>query len=73
MYLYRKTFFLAILLLVFSGQRSLIAQSTQELESFKEIKVFDGISVSLIRSDKNEAVIRGANTEQVAIVIMTGY
>ncbi|WP_445386385.1 head GIN domain-containing protein [Robiginitalea sp. IMCC44478] len=68
MYLYRKTFFIATLLLVFSGQRALVAQSTQELESFQEIKVFDGISVSLIRSDKNEAVIRGANTEQVAIV-----
>jgi hypothetical protein len=68
MYLYRKTFFIATFLLVFSGQRALVAQSTQELESFKEIKVFDGISVSLIRSDKNEAVIRGANTEQVAIV-----
>ncbi|WP_445383591.1 head GIN domain-containing protein [Robiginitalea sp. IMCC43444] len=66
--MYRKTFLIAILLLVFSGQRALIAQSTQELESFREIKVFDGISVSLIRSDRNEAVIRGANTEQVAIV-----
>lgn len=68
MYLYSNTFFRTLLLLFFSGQVVLLAQTTQKLDSFKEIKVFDGISVSLIRSDRNEAVIRGANTEQVAIV-----
>lgn len=45
---------------------------TQPLEPFSEIKVFDGISVNLIRSDKNEAVIEGANIRDVAIVINDG-
>lgn len=41
---------------------------TQDLDSFTEIKAFDGISVKLIRSDVNKAVISGANTDKVAIV-----
>jgi hypothetical protein len=41
---------------------------TQELQQFKEVKAFDGISVKLIRSDANKAVITGANTKNVAIV-----
>lgn len=41
---------------------------TQELQKFKEVKAFDGISVKLIRSDVNKAVITGANTKNVAIV-----
>lgn len=41
---------------------------TQELQKFKEIKAFDGISVNLIRSSVNKAVITGVNTKKVAIV-----
>ncbi|TDQ32822.1 head GIN domain-containing protein [Zeaxanthinibacter enoshimensis] len=41
---------------------------TQELQQFKEIKVYDGLSVKLIRSDVNKAVISGANTDKVALV-----
>ena len=41
---------------------------SHSLETFKEIKVFDGISLNLIRSDRNEAVVYGENTRQVAIV-----
>lgn len=41
---------------------------TQELQKFKEVKAFDGISVKLIRSDVNKAVITGSNTNKVAIV-----
>ncbi len=41
---------------------------TQELQKFKEVKVFDGISVKLIRSDVNKVVITGSNTKKVAIV-----
>jgi len=41
---------------------------TQKLQSFTEVKAFDGLSVNLIKSDKNEAVITGANTQKVAIV-----
>ena len=45
---------------------------TQALSGFSEIKVFDGISVNMIPADKNEAVIRGANVENVAIGVSEG-
>lgn len=45
---------------------------TYELESFTEVKAFDGISVNLIKSDRNRAVITGANTKKVAIVNNSG-
>jgi hypothetical protein len=38
------------------------------LQKFSELKAFDGISVNLIRSSMNKAVITGANTKKVAIV-----
>lgn len=41
---------------------------TRELEAFREIKAFDGISVNLIPAQENKAVITGANTNKVAIV-----
>lgn len=41
---------------------------TMELESFNEVKGFDGISIELIRSSDNRAEISGANTSKVAIV-----
>lgn len=44
------------------------ATITESLQSFSEIKVFDGISVNLIPGDRNEAVIKGANTSEVSIV-----
>ena len=43
-------------------------QVTQNLDKFTEVKVYDGLSVNLIRSDKNQAVISGANTSKVALV-----
>lgn len=63
-----KTFML-IALLVF-GRAPLFAQEerTQEFEAFKEIKVFDGLSVNLIPSDANKAVITGESIDKVAIV-----
>ena len=44
----------------------------QTLSAFSEIKVFDGISVNLIPSEKNEAVIHGANVEDVTILVSEG-
>ncbi len=38
------------------------------LEKFTEIKGFDGLSINLIKSDENKAVITGTNTQKVAIV-----
>ncbi|MGB7394868.1 MAG: head GIN domain-containing protein, partial [Pricia sp.] len=63
-----KHFMLLTILLL--GQLS-IAQSkelTQDLTPFKEIKAFDGLSVNLIKSDVNKAVITGESVEKVAIV-----
>ncbi len=45
---------------------------TQELKNFTSIKAFDGLSVNLIKSDVNRAVITGANTKKVAIVNNSG-
>ncbi|GGD76822.1 hypothetical protein GCM10011412_13250 [Maribacter cobaltidurans] len=41
---------------------------TQSLEKFVELKGFDGISINLIRSTENKAVISGESTDKVAIV-----
>lgn len=40
---------------------------TIELETFQEIKVFDQINVTLVKSDKNQAVISGDDAQEVAI------
>lgn len=45
---------------------------TQNLDSFKEIKGFDGISINLIKSTENKAIITGDNTENVAVVNNNG-
>lgn len=52
-----------------SGQEGKI---TMELQSFTEVKGFDGISIELIQSDENKAEITGANTTKVAIVNNNG-
>ena len=66
---------LVLLLFIWAGVVATQAQEgkvSQNLSSFKELKVFDGLSVNLIRSDKNQAVITGANTSKVAIVNTDG-
>jgi len=45
---------------------------TQDLQSFTEVKAFDGLSINLIKSNENKAVISGVNTEKVAIVNNNG-
>nr|WP_298923481.1 head GIN domain-containing protein [uncultured Allomuricauda sp.] len=63
-----------VLLLLFSFH-ALCAQEekiTQELEKFTEVKGFDGLSINLIKSDVNKAVVTGANTKKVAIVNNAG-
>ena len=44
------------------------AKVTLTLDSFKEIKGFDGLSINLIKSTENKAIISGENTSSVAIV-----
>lgn len=65
----------AKVLLILLSFQMLCAQEekiTQELERFTEVKGFDGLSINLIKSDVNRAVITGANTKKVAIVNNTG-
>ena len=45
---------------------------TRELRNFTEVKAFDGLSVNLISSNENKAIIKGANTHKVAIVNNNG-
>ncbi|NNK20117.1 MAG: DUF2807 domain-containing protein [Flavobacteriaceae bacterium] len=62
---------LILLLFICQVYQNLQAQEgkvTQNLDAFSEVKVYDGLSVNLIRSDKNQAVITGANTSKVAFV-----
>lgn len=40
----------------------------QNLQKFNEVKGYDGLSINLIKSDVNKAIITGANTNKVAIV-----
>jgi hypothetical protein len=44
------------------------AKVTQKLGSFKEVKGFDGLSINLIKSKENKAIITGENASSVAIV-----
>jgi len=67
-----KLYVIILLLFLFqitSGQNEKI---TQELQQFTEVKGFDGISINLIKSNTNKAVITGANTKKVAIVNKNG-
>ncbi|MEH6770003.1 head GIN domain-containing protein [Maribacter arcticus] len=65
-----------VLILVFlfgcilvTGQDSKV---THNLQSFKELKGFDGLSINLIKSTENKAIISGENTNSVAIVNVDG-
>ena len=60
-----------ILALLLFGMNNLFAQDekvTIDVGVFKEIKAFDGLSVNLIKSNENKAVVTGANTQKVNIV-----
>ena len=62
-------------LMAFSGIWLTSAQDEKivvELEAFTELKAFDGLSVNLIKSSENKAVITGANTKKVAVVNKDG-
>lgn len=45
---------------------------SMNLTKFTEVKAFDGISVNLIKSNEDKAVITGANTDKVNIVNTDG-
>ena len=58
-------FFALLFTIVTIGQEE---EVTQSLQKFNEVKGFDGLSINLIKSNENKAVITGANTNKVAIV-----
>jgi hypothetical protein len=61
-----------VLLVSFFALNSSLAQEdeklTIELDTFTEVKGFDGLSINLIQSDVNKAVVTGANTDKVDFV-----
>lgn len=66
---------LVLFVFLFIGFQTIDAQNeriTKDLQKFTEVKGFDGISITLIKSDVNKAVITGANTDKVAIVNTNG-
>ncbi len=66
--------FLTLIVLFFAicsvlGQEQKISKN---LEQFTEVKGFDGLSINLIKSNQNKAVITGVNTDKVVIVNKEG-
>lgn len=66
---------LVLLIFLVLGSEMIWSQNekiSQSLDKFTELKAFDGISVNLIKSTENKAIITGANTRKVAIVNNSG-
>ncbi|MEO1012823.1 MAG: head GIN domain-containing protein [Bacteroidota bacterium] len=64
----KHTIWLVVLLCNLHTMGAQDEKLTKDLKKFSQIKVFDGLSVNLIKSNTNKAVITGANTDKVAIV-----
>ncbi|QXP51088.1 DUF2807 domain-containing protein [Cellulophaga sp. HaHa_2_95] len=64
-----KQYFIVIFLVfaLINGQAQ-NEKVTQNLDKFTTVKAFDGLSINLIKSSVNKAVITGANTTKVAII-----
>lgn len=63
-----------ILVLVIFGQLAFAQNSavTIALDTFTEVKVFDGLAVNLIKSADNRIEVTGENNDKVAVVINEG-
>lgn len=68
----KRTLLLVALTLFFQATDAQEKKVTQDLQEFKEVKAFDGLSINLIKSDVNKAVISGENVQKVAIVNNNG-
>ena len=68
----KKSMWLMVLLCNFQWISAQNEKLTKELDKFTQVKAFDGLSVNLIKSNVNRAVITGANTEKVAVVNNNG-
>lgn len=67
-----KHFIIALFLLGLQGLTGQGNKVTVSLDAFKELKGFDGLSINLIKSSENKAVITGENTDKVVIVNSDG-
>ncbi len=67
-----KNVFLVVVLLFTTHMKAQEEKVTIDLEIFTEVKGFDGLSINLIKSDSNKAVVTGANTNKVAVVNKNG-
>lgn len=67
-----RTLRIFLIFLSFQVMFSQEEKITHELGDFTEVKGFDGLSINLIKSDANRAVITGANTKKVAVVNNAG-
>lgn len=66
---------IVFLFVLFAGVLPVVSQNekiTKKLDAFTEVKAFDGISVNLIKSNENKAIISGVNTNKVSIVNTEG-
>jgi len=64
-----KSFFVTLILVLsiqFIGAQN--EKTFGQIGKFTEVKAFDGISVNLIKSDTNKAVVTGDNIDKVAVV-----
>ncbi|NNL09275.1 MAG: DUF2807 domain-containing protein [Croceitalea sp.] len=64
----KTTKLICLLLLTLQIGRAQDQKITLDLEPFLQVKAFDGISINLIKSDENKAVITGVNTQKVVLV-----
>src|SRR5699024_8411014 len=62
------------ILIVILGFTSLKAQDnlTKDLGEFHQVKVYDGLSVTIKKADKNQAIISGKNSSEVVLVNKNG-
>lgn len=64
----KKIVVIIVVFFVFQVGKAQNEKMTQELQKFTAVKGFDGLAITLIKSDVNKAVITGTNTKKVAIV-----
>ncbi|WP_158975031.1 head GIN domain-containing protein [Cellulophaga sp. L1A9] len=64
----KQYFIVTFLVFVLINGHAQTEKVTQDLDKFTTVKAFDGLSINLIKSTVNKAVITGANTSKVAII-----
>ncbi len=68
----KQVILFAFLLFLIQKVRPQDEKISIKLTEFKEVKAYDGLSINLIKSNENKAVITGANTNKVNFVNTDG-